>query len=639
MQIDETKLAIGITEKSQLKIDWTRGISGSNTGDFTYEVSFSIAGVEHEPLTTNDTFLIIGNEDEGLFADDSATTVILKIRVIPTSENFISSAWTNSKEITRPQSIEGLAYDDTTHTVIWDAYNATSNWDSYKYKIRDEVTYVDLSGDTYVDVYIVIASLGDEQYTPFAIGTHKISVAVMVTSADQENSDFISAYKTIEDIEFNLYESGAGTEESPYVILNPTQFANMQYRMSKDAKNNKYFLTRTVNGETIIDNQETTDSITNYYFKQEGHITLVKNGDVDETLYNNETAFDNIYDGDRYSLTLAYTHIDDTTDYEHVSIFRTLGENAIIRNIKLLFEFSATDNSLKGSGDWADISVLAEQNNGTIENIAIGSAGATIRINTVYLIFSLSMLTGSNYGTITNVQNNYNVVIEDKNINVQQQINFAPIAINNYGTILYAKNNGNISVSASNLLVGGLVVVNSGANAKITGGANKGSFDIYYKSVDVSYVGGLVARNTDNASLAYCYNIGDIEVSGASGVLPSEAYVGGLIGWATHDAITYSYVNASFTTSIVNFNTYQLIGMLQGTQSSASHLYYNGNIGVTAIRGTTGSGVSAFSTSPLDCDLYGSGTLFNRSDTDGGNPRLDWEAKLFGTIEWREILG
>ena len=638
MQIDESKLSIGITEKSQLKIDWTQGISGSNTGDFMYEISFSIGGVEQAPMTTNQTYLIIGDEDEGLFADDSATTVVLKIRVIPTSENYISSAWTSSKEIARPESVTNLAYDETNYTVTWDQYASSENWDSYKYKIRDEVTYVDVNGDRYVEVYIITASLGDERYQPFVIGSHKISVAVMVSSSDQDNSDFISAYKTLEDIQFNIFEMGAGTEENPYVVLDQTQFANMQYRMQKDAKNNEYYLTREINGELSVDNQKITDALTGYYFRQDAHITLVKNGTVDQTLYNNETAFENTYDGNKYSLTLAYTHIDDTTDYEHVSIFKTLGQKAVIKNVKLLFEFTATDNSLKGSGDWADISVLCEQNNGTIENIAIGNTGDELKINTVYLIFSLSMLTSSNYGTITNVQNNYNVTLEDKNVNVQQQINYAPMAINNYGTIMYAKNNGNITISASNLFVGGLVVVNDGANAKIIGGANKGNFDIFYKTSDSSYVGGLVAKNTANASLSYCYNIGGVSVSSASGVLPTGAYVGGLVGWSAYDAISNSYVNAVIATSITNFNVYQLIGFLQGSQSYATNVYYNANIAVTAIRGTTGAGVKSYTTSPLDCELYGSGTLFNKADTEGNNPRLDWEAKLFETIEWRDIL-
>lgn len=637
MQINENKLSVGITDKSQLKIDWTDGVSGSNIGDFTYEISFSIGGVEHEPMTTNDTYLIIGNSDEGLFADDSSTTVVFKIRVIPTSKDYISSAWTSSKEITRPNAISGLQLDETTCTITWDRYAGTSNWDSYRYKIRDEVTYTDVNGNKHVEEYIVTANIGDEIYTPFVVGSHNVSVAVMVSSSNEANTDFISAYKTIENINFNMYQLGAGTETNPYIIVDGEQFGNMQYRMSKDAKLNEYFFTSIVNDEKVVDNEKVVSSITQYYFKQEGHLTLVKNGSVDQTLYNVEstTGFNNIYDADKYSLTLDYTHIADTQDYEHISIFKTLGTNAVIKNMRLLFKL--TNNELKGSGNSADISILCEQNKGKIENIMIGNVGDTIRINITYLVFSLSMLASSNYGTITNVQNNYNVVIEDKNKNVQQQINYASMAINNYASIIYVKNNGDITVSGSNMIIGGLVANNSGTSAIIKGGANKGDFEVYYKTSEASYVGGLVAKNDGTASITYCYNIGDINVQSEAGVTLSLAYVGGLIGYASNDNVSYSYVNANFTTSVDKFDIYQLIGRVQNAKSTATNVYYKANNGAV-LNGTIGAGIKSFTTSPTEADLFGSGTLFNRGDLDGENPRLDWEAKLFETIKWQDDL-
>ena len=92
------------------------------------------------------------------------------------------------------------------------------------------------------------------------------------------------------------------------------------------------------------------------------------------------------------------------------------------------------------------------------------------------------------------------------------------------------------------------------------------------------------------------------------------------------------------TTSVNNFNIYQLIGRLQNSKSSAVNVYYNGLSSVVAINGTMGSGIKAFTTSPLDAELFGNGTLFTKGDLDGNNPCLDWEAKLFETIQWQEDM-
>ena len=187
------------------------------------------------------------------------------------------------------------------------------------------------------------------------------------------------------------------------------------------------------------------------------------------------------------------------------------------------------------------------------------------------------------------------------------------------------------------MYVGGLIANNDGTNAVVQGGANKGNFDIFYdiKPAESSYVGGLVAYSKGASSMSYCYNIGNMLVRAEYNVVLNNTYVGGLVGGTTQDNISYSYVNANFTTTVANFNVYQLIGKGRtDSQSSAQNVYYNASQNTGAINGTMGSGVKSFTTTPQDAQLYGSGTLFNKGDLDGVNPRLDWEAKLFETIEW-----
>ena len=632
-KIDESKIEISTTEDSQLKVDWSKGVKGTETEGFKYEISFMANGQE-EKFYTQEPLFITGEGNDISFDIDGDYTIVLKIRVIPMVDNYISSTWTDNREIARPKSVSGLKYDESSCTFTWDKYEKADNWSSYKYKIKDEVTYINSVGDTVTEVYIFTAETDDTTFTPFATGTHKVSVAVMVSNSSSDS--FISEYSSLNAVEFNLFGGGNGTEEDPYLISNVNHFNNIKFRMTKDPKNNSYFFGTVVDGVTTLNKEITTATNTQYCFKQTASIVIVKNGDVDQTLNTTETEFDGVYNADYYSLTLDYTHIGGTTDFASVSIFNTISKKATVKNLKLLFSIVSTDQNgafYGNGGAVANINLLCQENNGNITNVVIGDKSQTIRLTSRDLVVCMSFIANNNNGVISNVQNNYNVQIEDAYRNNQRNIQFASLVINNQNRVEYVKNNGSIDITGSNIIIGGIVAYNT-KGAKITAGANIGNITIYYNKSETSYIGGLVAKN-DNGELTYCYATGKFDIS-ASGT--SVAKVGGLIGWSVNDKISYSYVNITMTTNITNFNMYQVIGQLDSSQNQANNVYYKKSTSFAGVNGSASSGFKTYTNTPTEdgVGLYSGDSLFNKSDVDSNkNPRLNYEA-TFENITWKD---
>ncbi|MCI7003116.1 MAG: hypothetical protein MR904_02065 [Clostridia bacterium] len=635
-KVDENQIEISTTADSQLKVDWSKGVKGTSTEGFKYEISFSANNLS-EKFFTNVPYFVTGEGNDISFNIDGDYTLVLRIRVIPMVDNYISSVWTNNKEIARPRSVSGLTYNEESCIFTWDKYEGTENWSSYSYKIKDEVTYINSNGDMVTEVYIFTAKIGDESFAPFASGKHNVSVAVMVSNSGSDN--FISEYASINDIEFNLYAGGNGTEQKPYLISTIEHFKNMKYRMNKDAKNNNYFFGTIVDGVTTLDKEMTIATSTQYCFKQTANLVVEKNGEIDETLNTQDFAeFDGIYDGDYYSITLNYTHIDGTTDFANVSLFNTISENSVVKDIKLYFNLTSTDKDkifYGNGGAVAKINLLCQENNGTITNIVVGDIKQTIEINSRDLVLYMSFIAYTNNGIISNVQNNYNVSITDSYKRNQRDIQFATIAIDNQNRVEYVKNNGSIDVTGTTIIVGGVVAHNKNG-AKITAAANAGNITVYYNNrTSTSLIGGLVAKN-DRGELTYCYSTGTFTING--GVSTLDAKVGGLVAWSVNDKISNSYVNVTMTTTITNFNMYQVVGLLESSQNQASNVYYKKLNNLAGVNGTASSGFKTYTNSPTDdtVNLYSGDSLFNKSDVDAnGNPRLKYEA-AFENLTWKD---
>ena len=628
--IDESKIEISLTDNSYLKIDWSKGINKIDEKSYKYEISFTVGNLEYTE-TTNTEYLIIDNIS---FDYENDYVVVLKIRVIPTEDNYISSAWTSNKEISRPKIVTGLKYDAEENIFTWDKYTTSTNWKSYRYKIKDEVTYTDANGKEIKEVYIIFAEIGDEKYEPFIIGKHTVSVAVMVSNTTTDN--FISNYNTYEEaVEFALFASGKGTASDPYIISNSTQFNNIKYRLSKDVKNNEYiFGTYDTNDNLQLEDQKTIASANKYFFKLNSHITLTIDGEKNknDTLNITNATFNGNFNGDYYTITLNYNHIYDTTDFSSISIFNTLGGNAVVENFKLYINITTDEEKgvFYGGAASAYISAICQQNDGTISNINIGETGKTITLKTNDLNVYFTFVTNKNNGTIKDVINNYNVSIIEENTTNDKTIQYASIAIYNNGTIENVKNNGNISVTATEIYVGGIAVSNySGALIKSAG--SKGSITINYQKSGKSYVGGIVTYN--EGTLSYCYSTNTFAVSSNSTM--QETNIGGLIGYSQGGKIENSYVNVSLGATS-GIQLYQVIGKLTAAEGFAENVYYNENLSNPYANGTVSTGFKTYTNLLQDATgLFGSNTLFNQTDAENGNPRLNFES-TFENIIWKK---
>lgn len=572
-KIDHNKIKFSMNQLSEtLTIDWTDGAQG-HSGDFVYELEYILNDQAPQSITTELTSYVF-NLNEISLGQTSEYKIKFRVRVIPNNtENYISSPWTNYREITRPKAVENLIYDTAKNILTWDQYTQTSSLDSYVYKVRDTVVkYV--NGQPVTEVYVFNIKASDQNsnvYTPFIVGMHKLEVAVLVNNADLEQTDFMSEYVSTGIVWFEMFADGSGTKADPFIIATSEQFKNISFMMQKDSKLNNYFKGTVNNNVYQIDDTLITASENIYYFKQSENLIINKNSQLDETL-NSFGAFNGNYNADYNSITLVYTQ--QGNDYNNISIFDEIGKDAIVQNVKLIFQNNNANSVIRASadGDKAIISVLCKTNNGTISNVVIGDKQqpTTINITTQNgLNLDFSLLAYTNNGVISDVVNYSNVNIVDQSSN-KKTIQFATLVIYNTKTINRAKNNANLVFETGSLNVGGICLINSTTESEITNCAMQGQITINYLQNVSSIVGGLVAKNQGKLNL--CYSKVDFLIYGNN----SNAIIGGLIGESSSDNLKNSYAITTLNqNSYTNISIYLTVGKLTAVSSSQTqNIYY-----------------------------------------------------------------
>ncbi|MBE7082158.1 MAG: hypothetical protein E7378_00540 [Clostridiales bacterium] len=581
----KVKLSQAESTYGNLEISWDE--YDDRGSGLTYEIKFE--GIEQTYQTDSKTFIADHDFNLGTIEDEG---VVISIRVIPKSNNdgtsttgYISSTWTE-KTISSPSRISDLVYNQETYTLTWSWVGSSDN-NSYQYKIIDEVTYKDATtGQDITTSYIVYSDIDDTQYQPFHIGTHEISIAVIVRNSD--DSAFMSGYETAAVCVFDIFETGNGTEENPYIVADETQFNNMKYRLSKDLKNNYYGIVQVEeDGTEYITKLEDNKKSDIYYFKQESNliVNIDEHNSVDNTLHaTDEVPFNNIYDGDKYALTLNYSHDAGLKNDLNISLFGVLGDLAEIKNVKLFFTFVSDEKggleeynclspeAINITDETATITVLSSKNYGKITNIMIGEPESAIKIGTKFKHLNFTFISEYNYGTLRDIYNYYNIDIKYFGDN-EQSANIASLVMTNEKTIKGVKNCGNISVYGSGVNtstnIGGIAVENVGG--EIIAAANTSKITA---ADTICNIGGIVAYVTHKGktgSLSYCYSTTEFDVYSTRDI--GSFVVGGLIGLneTINFEISYSYADitkpASSQTTI-----YQILG--KTTDIKALSVYY-----------------------------------------------------------------
>lgn len=648
-RVNEDTIAISITANGQLLIDWY-GPDDDGTGatSYKYEICYyTDVAKEERFISTSNSHVLCGDGQDISFDIDGEYSLYIKIRIIPIANDYISSAWTEPRQIEKPSKVTGLVYNEETYTFAWDSYETGDMLQSsFYYKVKDEIGYIDETTGNFVatTVYIFNANIGYETFTPFVIGVHRVSVAVIIKNS--ASSGLMSDYCDAIVANINMFESGDGTEENPYLIANETQFANIKHRLTKDTKNNSYYNTVITGGEIIVDEELTNVSENNtiYHFKQVAHLNIQKQHaianypDQNGQMTTFDMAFNGSYNGDYYSLTLVWNEsIESNSAISYITIFEEIGEFGTIANVNVKLDLDSTITISK----YLVISALAYQNKGNINNVVVGKDDSIteITIGGLRNALSLSFVAYQNYGTIQRVENYYSVnLTADNNI---ASIAYAPIAINNMeaSVISMAKNKGNININAAVANIGGLVQYMAN-NSSLEQSAFVGNIHVFLKTSTTSNIGGLVGKAT-KAKITYSYAVGDITIAHSSSITPA-AYVGGLVGSMEGDNITYAYANVTKNGSLIGGyvayeGIYQVIGLLSSVGGNSKNVYYKQQPNFDAVQTTaniSGSIISYNNYATEAGGLFETDSKFTDDALYNGNPTLKWEA-AFEALVWK----
>ncbi len=384
-------------------------------------------------------------------------------------------------------------------------------------------------------VYIIEATYGegDSQivrtytttntyFVPTIVG--KVGITIKIKLGESNIQSDAIAYNDGEMVDFNLFDGGQGTAQSPYLISTEEQFKNISYRLSKES----YLTQYSENG-----NMRTEEG--KYYFALQGNITLTENlhgilfegvftGQIDGNDFTLEYVNNGVSQLKNGAVTISEGNVVSTSDTSSTAIsygaavFETFSSSAVVQNLNLKVTLKTplpedpsgttstvyiTRNSL--------ISGLVITNSGRIENVNLTSfssdfVGLASRTSRVMMIYSgiASINTGVN-ATITNCSMNANMTISDYNI--AQFIFVGGIAFTNYATIDRCYAGDDSSVKSINVI-----------------GQNES---------DVVQVAGIVVTNASYSTLQNCINYANLTVSAQNENADFVAYIAGVTDYAS----------------------------------------------------------------------------------------------------------
>lgn len=397
-------------------------------------------------------------------------------------------------------------------------------------------------------VYIVEVTYGEEPnqivrtytttkttFTPSIITDQvRLKISIKLGSTNIQSKELVYTSDDMVDyVAFNLFESGNGTQDSPYRIINVEQFKNLAKRMKKDEALVNY----TENGMNIEEEEQ-------YYFSLETSIVLSESGDeesyISGVLFTGE--FDGIIEGNNNTITYISsgtsrlsqgilvsegfvlgpgTETSTTFNYG-TSLFETLTQTSSISNLNINVTYGTANTIIRNHSLMAGLAIT---NNGKLDNVNlvgftnnfVGYVAPNTRIMMVY-----SGLVSKNEGSAATISNSgvsTSMILNDGN---QSQVMFlSGIAFMNFATI------EDCSV----------------------GGNEDENYSIYItcqKATDTVQVAGVVITNSTSGTLRNCSNYFDITVECTQQQNQASVYIAGVAdyGKGTLEGV-YNYGNIS----------------------------------------------------------------------------------------------
>ncbi len=300
----------------------------------------------------------------------------------------------------------------------------------------------------------------------------------------------------------------------------------------------------------------------------------------------------------------------------NAGLFSEVGANGEVSNL----------NIYSSSFTGGTVGAVAGVNNGNIDNIttfgnrvkstvANGNAGGTV---------------GTNTGIISNASNNDAVAVSGAGGNV------GGIAGKNTGSISSSVANSNVTAMAADAhAIGGVVGVNSGADAKLDTVRSLGIVNGTYNNgtVITDNVGGIAGINKDGAQITKAYNVAQVsggdnvggivgngtagnlqEVVSAGDIISSGTNVGGIIG-NSETMVINSGRNTGEVTG--NENVGGIVGV-NGSQSHMNNIINDANATIKGVNNVGGlAGINAGKIVASDMGLVNDGRVYGQTNVGG----------------------
>lgn len=332
-------------------------------------------------------------------------------------------------------------------------------------------------------------------------------------------------------VSFDLFESGEGTKETPYMISTAEEFLNIAKRMDKDAA----LKTFSQNGA-----EYTEDGV--YYFKLQNDIDLtnvatVQASEVDAKSANSQISgfvfagdFDGVLEGNNYTITYSSkgvsalsgdgitisdgnvlspnTSASSFTYRYGTSLFENLLSNSSISNLNIKVSYGNTDGSSTNNVTYNSlVAGLAISNAGKLDNVNlvgfennfIGKGSGKDQLIMVYSGLVSINTTGA---SITNCGVKTNMSVNDGG--TAQFIFVSGIAFTNYGTIETCE-----------------VGINNTTKYKIE--------IVSQATTNTIQVAGVAVTNTSGATIKECTNYSHIRIENVASTNYNVVYVAGIV--------------------------------------------------------------------------------------------------------------
>lgn len=381
---------------------------------------------------------------------------------------------------------------------------------SKQYQFYIELNYQNGENETaFVQSYQVVGSeetVWQYYYQPNKMGTIS-QVNLYARELEQDITEplqvqlFGKVEVQLEDaVEFNLFESGDGTESSPYAIATAEQFSNIALR---DAQNENVYFELASSFELTLSEY---DHVLNSFYGN-----LNGNGNTITVNFEKQN-----YENAQNKGSVALGSGSTTVNFMHAqSIIGTIAQTAVVENLNLTL-----NQQISGEGYQPTVlSGLALNNYGTVANVNVSLSSSQYSNSLSSL--ALAGVVGFNYGTIEACQNNASFAHTYPSS--AMILIYGGIALQNAtkGVIKGCLNNGDISVvvraAGSGVYGGGVVYDNNGGQVYACG--NNGEIAFEGSAQFAAAFGGVIGRNMGRAG--YLFNNSTVSSTngGISGVI------------------------------------------------------------------------------------------------------------------------